>query len=232
MNKQKSNKKTLFNVPLVLLLLLCIIQSSIATAGATSTQILPTADTYVDENQPDVNYGTVTSLFVQHYTSSYLNYDEQAYFTFDLSQLSCNNQIQFAIYTFASATLTLELHQVTDTNWQETNLTWNDKPNYANTILDSQPVQDNKYTVFNITTIAKQNQNAKLSFVVLTNTASSSSAWIYSKENQINGKPFDAPYVSCVSDVGQTPTTTPGLTILFAGLSVSLIAIYRKIRKS
>ena len=37
---------------------------------------------------------------------------------------------------------------------------------------------------------------------------------IYSKENLINQKPFDPPYVSCVSGVGQTPTRASGFTIL------------------
>ena len=121
MNNKKLYKNSHFTFPMVILLLLSIIGSSIAGTGATNTQILPTADAYVNQNQPDVNYGTVTSLFVQNYTSSYLAYNQEAYFTFDLSQLSCTTQVQFAIYTIASATLTLELNQVTDTTWQETN---------------------------------------------------------------------------------------------------------------
>ena len=204
-----------------------------AKTTATTNQILPTADTYVDEFNPNTNYGTQTTMSVRHSETGFsVGMDQEAYFTYDLSSFSCDTKVQLALYTISSATLTLAIHEVTNTSWTETGITWNTKPAYANATVVSEPAQDNKYTYFDVTSMAQSHQGGKMSLAVVSTTDSTNFVMIYSKDNVINNKPYDGPYLSCVGTVGQTPTTSaPGLTGGLLLVSVVAIVTFRKMRK-
>ena len=187
----------------------------------------------MNEFEPTTNYGSQTTMTVEHSVSSFgTGTDQEAYLTYDLSSFSCTTKVQLALYTISSATLTLAIHEVTNTSWTETGITWNTKPAYANATVVSEPAQDSKYTYFDVTSMAQSHQGGKMSLAVISATDSTNFVMIYSKDNVINNKPYDAPYLSCVGTVGQTPTTSaPGLTSGIVLASVVAIVTFRKMRK-
>ena len=101
-----------------------------------------------------------------------------------------------------------------------------------NTTVASGPAQDNKYTYFDITSAVQSHQGGKMSLAVVSATDSTNIVMIDSKDNTINNKTYDGPYLSCVGTVGQTPTTT-AQELTGAVLLVSVVAIVaqRKMRK-
>ena len=231
MKTRKNKKLLILSITVSMFLILGIASGSGASVAGTGTQILPTADTYVNASQADANYGAQTTLLVEHSETGFsAGLDEEAYFIYDVSSMSCDTKVQLSLYTISSATLKLAIHEVTNTSWSETELTWNTKPNYEQTTINSTIAQDNKYTYFDITTLAQSHKGGKISFAVVSESDSTSSVWIYSKEYQINDKPYDAPYISCVSTVGQKPTTAPGLTVILLGTSMMMAVVFRKRR--
>ena len=120
MNRKICSKKLSFVILLGMFILVSMSSGVGAKTTATTDQILPTADTYVNEFNPDTNYGTQTTMSVEHSTTSFIGSDQEAYFIYDLSSFSCETKVQLALYTISSATLTLAIHEVTNTSWSET----------------------------------------------------------------------------------------------------------------
>ena len=230
MKRNLFSKKLSFVILTGMFILVSMSSGVGAKTTATTDQILPTADTYVDEFNPDTNYGTQTTMSVEHSVTGFsTGLDQEAYFIYDVSSFSCDTKVQLALYTISSATLTLAIHEVTNTSWTETGVTWNTKPAYANTTVASEPAQDNKYTYFDLTSMVTSHQGGKMSFAVVSATDSTNFVMIDSKDNVINNKVYDGPYLNCVGTVGQTPTTSaPGLTAVLLGASMMIAVVFRK----
>ena len=99
-------KKLIFNTLIVIIFLLNVgMEANNGNASTNSNlTIEPMADTYVDSIQPNVNFGTVTTLDVQYYSNGPGSVSQaQAYFLFDLNSFSCSGQMQFNIFTLSSA---------------------------------------------------------------------------------------------------------------------------------
>ena len=118
------------------LLALLITLSIIPSARATDTRELePVADSYVNIDHPDTNYGNYSWLSLE----SHYMMDELSYNKFDLSILPEDAVIE-------KVTLYLHVGWLSDpeevivcnsgTDWSEMEITWNNRPGYEQTPTD------------------------------------------------------------------------------------------------
>ena len=106
----------------------------VSTASVTNitigTNFLAIADAHVrDGSYSNINYGTSTILEVQ--TSSGTGTNRDAYFKFDVSNISSNiSSAQLKVFASVStnAPVTNTVYSVTNTSWGETTITWSNKP--------------------------------------------------------------------------------------------------------
>lgn len=122
----------LFAVVVCSLLLL----ANMTPAFSTSTNLTPD-DTYVDAGNPTTNYGLSTNLFAGVVSGD----SRETWLKFDISGIPNNVTIYEAtIYmkcTYQDSSPSVEVHHCSDDSWTETGLTWNNKPSYNATAIDT-----------------------------------------------------------------------------------------------
>jgi len=100
-----------------------------------TTKLGPSKDTYVDENNPDTNYGTYYKAYVGGD-----NDNREMFIAFDLSSISANSISSAKLYMEASvasaAPFWASAIAVDNDTWGETTITWSDKPALGS-VLDS-----------------------------------------------------------------------------------------------
>lgn len=94
-----------------------------AIAGAATTTLSPSDDSYVHEGSPTSNYGTATSLYVKNDPGA----SRYTYLKYSLSGLSGVTSAKLRIYGSASASTVLSAYQTTD-SWSQSAITWSTKP--------------------------------------------------------------------------------------------------------
>ncbi|NOU67990.1 DNRLRE domain-containing protein [Paenibacillus sp. LMG 31461] len=92
-------------------------------AGAATTTLSPSDDSYVHEGSPTSNYGTATSLYVKNDPGA----SRYTYLKYSLSGLSGVTSAKLRIYGSASASTVLSAYQTTD-SWSQSAITWSTKP--------------------------------------------------------------------------------------------------------
>ncbi|CAN7426237.1 DNRLRE domain-containing protein [Paenibacillus sp. LjRoot153] len=113
--KGKAGIVTLFST--VMLLAIPVV------AGAATTTLSPSDDSYVHEGNPTSNYGTATSLYVKNDPGA----SRYTYLKYSLSGLSGVTSAKLRIYGSASASTVLSAYQTTD-SWTQSAITWSTKP--------------------------------------------------------------------------------------------------------
>ncbi|MGG4499024.1 DNRLRE domain-containing protein [Brevibacillus reuszeri] len=119
-----------------------------------SVQISSSSDSYVDSNQPSVNFGSSQFL--------YTSYSEASYLKFDLTTIPQNAVIFSAdlyAYLYSGSTGTgspvVTISLVTG-SWDESTLTWNNKPLTESTVLDRKIINKNQqYYSWNVSNSVK-----------------------------------------------------------------------------
>lgn len=136
--------------PILLSLAAVIVLLGLATvAPATEVVLSSTMDVYVDSANPSLNFGGGSDLYLGKGTYWGLGYF-RAYFQFDLSSLAglTVDAASLRIYQYsagpAAGGLPCDAHRVTGT-WNESSITWNNKPTHDAQILDSQDVGHSGY---------------------------------------------------------------------------------------
>lgn len=129
--------------------------------GMTTNTFTSVADAHVSDGNPNNNYGSNTSLYIQSSTVSYKN--EQGWIKFDLTSLPAGvsvSQARLELYCWSvppSATLPIEIRAAVGANadsWTESDLKWNNQPADGGTALVSRtmtPSDKNKWITFNLT---------------------------------------------------------------------------------
>lgn len=131
------------------------------------------SDAYVqDGTVAGTNYGTGSELVVKQSNAGYIR---QAYIKFDISSLagktvnSVKLQVSAALHVAEAAGVNLALRGVPSSTWNESTLTWNNKPAPASAILGTTLVTDTtfrNYTI-DITAYVKSALAAGQTFVTL-----------------------------------------------------------------
>ena len=109
-------------------------------ASSTTTSLEPVADSYVNDDEPDSNYGSDDKLYLG-WNSGWGKY--YPYIKFDLSSIPEGATIisaklkLYVVYTCGSiAGRTAKIYRVTE-DWSESSITWNNKPGNADTETNS-----------------------------------------------------------------------------------------------
>lgn len=154
-----------------------------------STDLNPTADTYVHSTNATTNYGTATSVVTKRSTDT-----RYAFLKFDLGSVSGN--ITSAILKMnvksVSANSTRSAYEVSTDSWTETGLTWNNKPSIGSEIdnIAINTSDDESYVEWDVTAYIASQQSGDGVASICINDPSVTNTGIdfYTKENA-TGRP-------------------------------------------
>jgi len=128
-----------WGILLVALLVLSLVPSTVfrvVSAATTTIQIEPMDDAYVYQKYSDSNYGLKTYIWVGEYGGW-----EYGYLKFDLSNMPSNAEIvsaRLCLYSYKQyGSPKIEAHPIIDDSWDETVITWNNRPSYESDVLDT-----------------------------------------------------------------------------------------------
>lgn len=126
---------------LVIVIFFSVFANITSVPSATSKKVIgsdivtlhPIADSFLNESSPDTNYGNHTQLKIK--CNSYSSY---TYIMFDLSSLPSNATIIHAdlwltltdIDGYGEWGVTVGAHYCSNNSWNETEITWNNKPDF------------------------------------------------------------------------------------------------------
>lgn len=101
----------------------------------TTVSFVSTADSYVDQENPDLNFGTADLMDVRSRTSGPNLKNKRSFVEFDVSSIPASSTVSSATLTLCAtavpgSTRTYEVHQVT-ASWGETSITWSAQPAVA-----------------------------------------------------------------------------------------------------
>lgn len=139
----------------------------------------PIADSYVrNGTYATTNYGTADVMMVKADATSYAR---KAYMTFNYNTYTGTNANSAKIKLFVSnvntePTRTLKIYGVTDENWSETGINWNNAPT-GSTLIGTLTVSNvvNTWYEFDVTSYVNSNMSdKKVSFLVVNEAANSS----------------------------------------------------------
>jgi len=119
--------------------------SFVCSSSSIGTKILfPIADSYVDSDESDHNFGEEERLQVYYYKWMFITKQRFAYLMFNLSGIPAGiNIVSADLRLFAEsaqATLNIGAHYCSDNSWEETEITWNNKPSWSEETTDIEPV--------------------------------------------------------------------------------------------
>jgi hypothetical protein len=157
--------------------------SSVALAADNTIQ--PVADAYVVQSQPTTSFGTGTNLFVKTNASN-LNID--ALLKFDLTgigpvasaTLRLNAKVNFAPAS------DLTIYELSDTNWSETAVNWNNRPALGAMIRGTDLTTTFTWHEFDVSAYVRSNQSAGaqlLSFGLHQTNAAASTDYVNSRDS-------------------------------------------------
>lgn len=165
---------------------------------AQTNTLTPVADSYVKNDAATANFGNATSLDMD--TSP----NHIAYLKYDLSALA-DKQISNATLSFSvtnTSTNQQNIRQVENTTWDESTLTFNNRPSISSTTVTSfTPTTTGVYNM-NITSFVNANRGNIVTLAIV--SSGSNNATIKSKE-AASGKPT----LTVTIDDGTSPTITP-----------------------
>jgi len=137
-------------------------------AMATTTKLYPTGDAYVrgKTSEKNNNFGSSQDL-KSGFQASWGN--QESYLIFDLSSLSGQeiNSAQFTIDVLSNTdSPVIKLHSVSSTSWDESTITWNNKPS-TSSLIQSKNINSNDLVSFNITSLVSENAGNKISLALI-----------------------------------------------------------------
>lgn len=126
------NQKGLFSIMLLMMIVSLHLFCLVPLVEATKTLTLnPVADSYINREEPDVNYGGSSYLKVWGYSDTF---QYRAYLKFDLTSIPSDAIIVSAklelylIYRTGDETSRISIHYCPDNKWTELGITWNNAP--------------------------------------------------------------------------------------------------------
>ena len=135
MDKSPSSKSRITQAVFLLALLLTATNASLQRVAASSVlgtfTITPVADSIVFSLEPDTNHGTYDFLTVDYRAREHI----YSYIMFNLSEIPSDVEITNAslqLYNVDAfpAELNVSAHYCQDNTWNETEITWSDKPSF------------------------------------------------------------------------------------------------------
>ena len=129
----------------------------VCSSSSMSTKTLfPIRDSYVDSDEVDHNFGEQGRLQVYYYKWLFIPLKQRfAYLMFNLSGIPAGiNLVSADLSLFAEsaqAAFNIGVHYCSDDSWEETEITWNNKPSWFEQPTDIEPVNSsNSWFSWNI----------------------------------------------------------------------------------
>ena len=142
--------KQILNALLIVSLLLAASAQSAAALSAASelaqapSIFTPVADSYVVVSSPTKNYGSRSTLKTD---GSPL---ENIYMKFNVQGVGVAQSAAFRFYAETSNSVGLNIHSVSDTTWNESQITWNNAPAIGPVIANTGPIQAGNWYLINV----------------------------------------------------------------------------------
>ena len=148
------------------------------------TRTNPTNDAKVSEGNADTNYGSDTTILIGQGGGGATD-DNYGFFKWDLTSLPTNaSKVVIRFYSTSGAS-SYALKRVTGADWNESTLTWNNKPTVSE-ILDTQNLGGSAYVDFDITELYNNWKGGANNYGVAFATDGGSQVEINSSENATN----------------------------------------------
>ena len=228
-----AGRVTVSSAALVVLVSTIVTLGAVTSAAAAQVTINASADSYIQSDQPDSNFGTTTQLTVRAGSDKPTAI---AYVKFVVSGLSgAPAGVQLRLYSYAQSATGVQVYTAAST-WTETGLTWNTAPvpgatlvanmsgllvnAYATTDVSSVVTGNGTYTfvISTTSTLGKQLASREVAAdppQLLINTAGSTAVAAVSGGGQSTaaGTAFAAPLVAKVTD--GTGAAVSGVQVTF-----------------
>ncbi len=192
----------MLSVHKILPLYLCLLVISIVIPSVLGTElsIVATADSYTDNDDPDVNYGGTSNLYSYNYTYNLFNetynHENHIWLKFDLSGIPSEatvSSITLRMHTNIIGTYSTNKVGVflcSNTTWQEMTITWNNCPEATGQPIDTVYVGTaNKNYDFDVTSAVKGKSVVTLVLKTLETTDLAGFAVFESREGYSDNRP-------------------------------------------
>jgi parallel beta-helix repeat protein len=203
------------------LLIICLVVASsllALPAQAASTTFNPVADTYVDASAPTATNGSKTYIKVDH--SPILN----SYLRFTVQGIGSTSSAILRLYAETSSSTGLTVHQASDTDWEERQVTYNNAPSIGSPIGSTGSFSGGKWLTIDVSDVV----NGDGSYAFALTTPSSTAIKLTSSEGtnkpqlQVPAPASPSPYtVSKVGTSYQADSPSSGTT--FTGTLKSVV---------
>lgn len=172
------------------IIIMIILMSPLVCAGI--TKIYPSDDAYVEMENPNTNYGTETTLRVGHELS---HGTDRAYLKFDLSSLNGKTitSAKLSIFSMPENGEIAKLFFVSNNNWNEESIKWNNKPTETN-LIESKTITSSGRYLFNILSYI---QNSQISLMLMEDQEND---LIMFASKEYNPDKVNSPYIEVVYD--------------------------------
>jgi parallel beta-helix repeat protein len=134
------------------LLIVCLVVASsllALPAQAASTTFNPVADTYVDASAPTATNGSKIYIKVDH--SPILN----SYLRFEVEGVGSTSSAILRLYAETSSSTGLTVHRVSDTGWEEGQVTYNNAPSIGSPIGSTGSFSGGKWLTIDVSSVVK-----------------------------------------------------------------------------
>ncbi len=186
--------------------------TEVSLSTPTTFTIEPLADAFVrDGPNVDANFGSETTLVVKNDGSTGSGFNRDIYMKFDVNGLETVESASLVMVPYqVDNNVSLDLRLVADDSWNESEITWNDRPAAANTAFASKDgmAVDQNYTVA-VTDIVKDQatEDGVLSLQVFEPGASNIFLGFNSRENANSSL---RPRLSVSLPAAEAPPQIPG----------------------
>ncbi len=172
------------------IIIMILLMSQIVSAG--TMKIYPTDDAYVEKENPNSNYGSETTLRVGHELS---HGTDRSYLKFDLSSLNGKTitSAKLSIFAMPEQGEIAKLNFVSNNNWNEESINWNNKPSETN-LVESKIITSSGRYEFNILFYV---QTSQVSFVLIEDGEND---LIMFASKEYNPDNINSPYLEVVYD--------------------------------
>lgn len=144
--------------PLLVTLLLAVPS---APSLAATTTLTPSADAYVQSDQPSVNFGTSIELHANASPTT------NSYLRFDVSGMTgAPSQATLRVFTRSTGTVSIKASAVADTTWTETGITYATAPPLGAVLASSGALTAGTWVSFDVTAAVRG--NGPVSFALTT----------------------------------------------------------------
>jgi acid phosphatase type 7 len=203
-------KKILIRLATIIILLVIVLGFSLRSQAskASSPQqdignivFTPVADSFVRESNPESNYGSSKTLYVDNYpvTHSYLRFEVNGLTNQDVQS------VKFRIYANSSNRTGFTVSAVLDNNWEENEITYNNAPEIGPEIGISRAIKSGRWVIVDVTNAIQSDGIYTLEIT----TSSSRNTNLSSREagNKAPQLVFSSNIPPTL--VGEVPTETP-----------------------